>query len=119
MMPWKQRQCIVSDDTCHDALAPSHLNRAVTGAGAVATIAEHNERLKYAEITWTHIFTSIAFETLRAVGEKGKTFLKELLGRVCRTVTEERRSLELMMQRFSVAIQRGNADCIVETLPTT
>jgi len=33
-------------------------------------------------------------------------------------VTKERRSFEFLMQRFSVAIQRGNAACILGTLPS-
>ena len=65
---------MVWDVTCPDTLAPSHLNRAVTGPGAVATFAEDNKRLKYAEISRTYIFVSIAVETLGAVGEEGLTF---------------------------------------------
>ena len=34
------------------------------------------------------------------------------------TVTQERRSFEFLMQRISVAIQRGNAACILGTLPS-
>ena len=47
----------------------------------------------------------------------GLTFLKELGTRI-RTVTKERQSFEFLMQRFSVAIQRGNAACILGTLPS-
>ena len=52
-----------------------------------------------------------------AVGEEGLTFLKELGARIS-TLTKERRSFEFLMQRFSVAIQRGNAACILGTLPS-
>ena len=106
---------MVWDVTCPDTLAPSHLNRAVTGPGAVATFAEDNKSLKYAEISRTYIFVPIAVETMGAVGEEGLTFLKELGARI-RTVTKERRSFDFLMQRFSVAIQRGNAACILGTL---
>ena len=102
---------------CPATLAPSHLNRAVTGPGAVATFAKNNKRLKYAEISRTYIFVPIAVETIGAIGEEGLTFLKELGARI-RTVTKERRSFEFLMQRFSVATQRGNAACILGTLPS-
>ena len=65
--------------------APSHLNRAVTGPGAVATFAEDNKRLKYAEISLTYMFVPIAVDAMGAVGEEGLTCLKELGARI-RTV---------------------------------
>ena len=58
---------MVWDVTCPDTLAPSHLNRTVTGLGAVATFAKDNKRLKYAEISRTYIFVPIAVETMGAV----------------------------------------------------
>ena len=117
MMPWKYGRCMVWDVTCPDTLAPSHLDRAVTGPSAVATFAEDNKRLKYAEISRTHVFIPIAVETMGAVGKDGLSFLKELGTRIM-TVTQERRSFEFLMQRISVAIQRGNAACILGTLPS-
>ena len=83
----------------------------------MATFAEDNKRLKYAEISRTHVFIPIAVETMGAVGKDGLSFLKELGTRIM-TVTQERRSFEFLMQRISVAIQRGNAACILGTLPS-
>ena len=74
MMPWKQGRCMVWDVTCPDTLAHSHLNRAVTGPGAVASFAEVNKRQKYADISRTHIFIPIAIETMGAIGEEGLAF---------------------------------------------
>ena len=74
-------------------------------------------RLKYAEISCTHIFIQVAVKTMGAVGREWLSFLKELGARI-RTVSKERRSFEFLMQRFSVAIQRGNAACILGTLPS-
>ena len=81
----------------------------------MATFAEDNKRLKYAEISRTYIFVPIAVETMGAVGEEGLTLLKEL-GAWISILTKERRSFEFLM--FSVAIQRGNAACILGTLPS-
>ena len=76
---------MVWDVTCPDTLAPSHLNRALTSPGAVATFAEDIKRLKYAESSRTYIFVPIAVQTMGTVGEEGLTFLKELGARI-RTV---------------------------------
>lgn len=38
---------LVLDFTCPETVAPSHLNKAVTGPGAVATDAENRKRVKY------------------------------------------------------------------------
>ena len=84
----------------------------------MASFAEVNKRQKYADIRRTHISIPIAIETMGAIGEEGLAFLKELGARIM-SVTKERRSFEFLMQRVSVAIQRGNAACILGTLPST
>jgi len=116
VMPWKQGRCMVWDVTCPDTLASSHLNYAVTGPGAVASASESKKRTKYEEISRTFHFIPVAVETLGALGVDAATFFKDLGARV-KTVTQERRSFEFLMQRVSVAIQRGNAACILGTLP--
>ena len=116
LMPWKQGRCLVWDVTCPDTLAQSHLNRAVTGSGVVATDAESRKRIKYEIISQTHCFVPIAVETLGALGEEATAFLKDLGGRIA-AVTKERRVVEFLLQRISVAIQRGNAACVLGTTP--
>jgi len=69
---------MVWDVTCPDILTPNHLNRAVTGPGAVASFAKVNKRLKYDDISTTHVSIPIAVESTGAVGEDGLTFLREL-----------------------------------------
>jgi len=109
-------RCMVWDVTCPDTLAPSHLNRAVTGPGAVASFAEVNKCLKYDEISRTHVFIPIAVESMGAVGEDGLSFLRELGARIMH-VSKEPSSFEFLMQRVSVDIQRGNAACILGIMP--
>jgi len=92
--------------TCPDTLAASHLNRAVTGHGAVANDAEQCKRLKYKAINQTHCFMPVAVETLSALGQEASDFLKDLGGRIT-AVTKERRAHEFLLQRISVAVQRG------------
>ena len=80
-MPWKHSRCLVWDVTCPDTLAPSHLNRAVTVPGVVATDAESRKHTKYENISRTHCFVPIAVETLGALGEEATAFLKDCVVR--------------------------------------
>ena len=114
LMPWKQGRCLVWDVTCCGTLANSHLNRAVTGPGVVATDAENRKQLKYEAISQTHCFIPVAVETLGALGEEATAFLKDLGRRIAAT-TKEHRSFEFLMQRVSVVVQRGNAACVLGT----
>ena len=53
-------------------------------------------------------------ETLGALGEAVDDFVHEL-GRRITAVTGERRATEFLLQRLSVAIQRGNANAVLGT----
>ena len=101
--------------TCPDTLAPSHLNLAVTAAGAVANKSESHKRSKYIAIDQTHYFVPVAVETFGALGEEATAFFNDLGGRIA-TVTKERRALEFLMQRVSVTVQTGNAVCVLGTI---
>ena len=50
------------------------------------------------------------------VFSEATAFLKDLGGRIA-AVTKERRAVEFLLQRISVAIQRGNAACVLGTTP--
>ena len=56
----------------------------------------------------------IAVESLGALGA---TFFFKKLGQRIPVATGEPRSSQFLFQRLSVAIQRGNAACVVGTLP--
>lgn len=115
LVPWSNGRCLAWDFTCPDTLATSHLNTAVTGPGTVANEAEAKKRIKYTCLTPTYHFVPVAVETLGAVGEEAGEFFHEL-GRRIATVTGERRSTEFLLQRLSIAIQRGNASCVLGTV---
>ena len=56
----------------------------------------------------THSFTLVAIETLGAIGPNSLVFLKELGWRARRQSGDER-AASVLLQRLSVAVQRGNA----------
>ena len=57
-------------------------------------------------------------ETLGAPGDEALAFFRDLGQRIAATKAEPR-SFQLFMQRVSVAVQRGNAACIVGTVPSS
>jgi len=103
----------VWDFTCPDTLASSHLSRAVLGLGAVANKADE-KKSKYYSLPSLYDFTPIAVETSGAVGESAMDFLQELGRRITNT-TAVQHSFMFLMQRLSVAVQRGNAVCVTGT----
>ena len=60
-------------------------------------------------------FVLVAVETHGGLGEEACHFMQEL-GRRITSVTGERRATEFLIQRLSVAIQRGNASCVLGTV---
>ena len=115
-MPWRDGRCLMWDVTCPDTLAASYLDKAVTGPGVVATDAEMRKRHKYSTVNdIAYIFQPIAIETLGAFGEAAMDFISDL-GRKLKTVSQDTRAQMFLLQRLSVAMQRGNAACVLGTL---
>jgi hypothetical protein len=118
LMPWANGKCLVWDFTCSHTLAASFLNRAVLGQGTVACDAERRKLTKYTCLSTNYTFVPVAIETIGALGSEALMFFTEIGHRV-RAQTHEQRSFNFLMQRLSVAVQRGNAACVFGTVPPT
>ena len=94
------------DATVADTVAESYLAKTAIEAGAAAEAAGRKE-VKYVQITNTHHFVPLAFETLGPINSKGTAFLSEL-GRRISTCTGDARESAFLFQRLSVTIQRFN-----------
>ena len=70
---------------------------------------------KYSHLGSSYQFQPIAVETLFSLGPQSRVFVKEL-GRRIGLKTGERRSCRFLLQRLSVAIQRGNSVAVLVTL---
>ena len=103
------------DATCPDTFAPSYSSRATNEAGDVATQAEERKEAKYTHLNSAHIFTPVAIETSGVFGAKTMRFVQEL-GQWLERVTGEVRSTNFLIQRLSVAVQRGNSASVLGTL---
>ena len=95
--------------------AASHVSDTDHEAGAAANDAAYSKNIKYAEITRDFIFTPIAVETTGAWNKSSMNFISEL-GKKISEVTTEKLETSYLFQRLSIAIQRGNAICILGTL---
>jgi len=62
-----------------------------------------------AEIAQTHLFYTLAFESMGPINVAGLEFISDLLNRMSRVIDDPRET-SFLFQRISVAIRRFNAD---------
>ena len=115
MVPWKCGKPLVWDATCPDTFASSYRALSTSCAGAVAAAAEERKLAKYANLDQGHSFTPVAIETLGVIGPKSLVFIRDLGHRIQQR-TGEVRSLMYLLQRLSVAIQRGNSASVMGSI---
>jgi len=118
LLPGSPGRYLGWDSTCPDNTAASHSNRAVVSASVVARDAKEKKRSKFKSVSSMYEFVAIAVETFGATGKAALNFMKDVDRRIS-AVTLEQRSFGYLMQRFSVAIQLGNAVCVTGTVPLT
>ena len=116
LVPWRRGRCLAWDATCPDTFAASHLQANSSSAGSAAATAESRKALKYAAIQPTTDFVPFAVETSGVWGEQAFDLVKEL-GRRIATASHDSRSTVFLRQRISMAVQRGNACCVLGTVP--
>ena len=114
ILPWRSGKVLVWDATCPDTYAPSHVSTAAREPGAVAVQAEHLKMTKYSHLESDYLFVPFAIETSGVLGQAAWDFVNDLGWRL-HHATGEPRSKEYLLQRLSVAIQRGNAAAVLGT----
>ena len=85
---------------------------ATNEAGAVADLVEKKNRRIYTDLEPTHHFVPIGIETLGVFGPEARSFFVDL-GHRLRETNSESLSYTQLIQRISVAVQRGNAPSIL------
>ena len=96
-----------------DALAHSRLNQGSScNPGITATEAEARKIEKYRELIDNgYIFQPVALEVQGSLGESSEIFIT----RLCRS-HDDQRAGSFLKQRISMALQIGNAACVLGTV---
>ena len=112
VVPWKGGRFLVWDVTCPDTFAPSYLPSAASDVGAVAVAVEVRKRRKYSHLDQGHLFVPVTIETAGVFGPETMDFIRELDRRL-QLVYADHNSFAYLIQRLSVAVQRGNAASVL------
>ena len=104
------------DATISDTFAPSYVGQTSRFVGAAAKLSESKKLSKYQSLLSQYLFVPVALETTGVFGKDGLRFVREI-GRRVTTSTGDQRSTSFLIQRISLAIQRGNAISIQGTMP--
>ena len=81
----------------------------------MAVDSESKKHSKYAYLESTHHFVPLAVETLGALGPEASSLLKEIVRRISLARGEERAHV-FLLQRVAMAVQRGNAASVLESM---
>ena len=113
LMPWQRGRTLAWDFTCISRLGNSNLRMGVLPGANAASEAEVRKRNHYSDLPSTVIFEPLAMETLGGAGRSTAVFLKELARRII-VLTGLKLAFNFLKQKLDLAIQRGNAGCILE-----
>ena len=112
LAPWKCGQLLVWDATCPNTFAPSYRTHATSEPGRVAALAEDRKVDKYRDLPRSHLFCPLSIETMGAMGPRSLDLVREV-GRRIAMETGEPQSTDFLLQRLSVAVQRGNCASVL------
>ena len=117
MIPCEMGKQLVWDVTVVDALAPSRLIQgSLCKSGTTATEAEARTIEKYRELIDNgYIFQPVALEIQGSLGESSEIFITRLCKMLCRS-HDDQRAGSFLKQRISMALQIGNAVCVLRTV---
>ena len=107
LIPWRRGKSVVWDVTVGNTMASSYIGLSSQRAGSVAEAASTRKETKYEDISQSHIFVPLAFESNGPVCSQGASLLQEL-GRRITLVTGDIRETSFLFQRLPVAIQYFN-----------
>ena len=117
MTPWEMGKQLVWDITVVGALAHSRLNQgSLCNPGTTATEAEARKIEKYRELIDNgYIFQLVALEVQDSLGKSSEIFITRLCKMLCRSHDDQRVG-NFSKQRISMALQIGNAACVLGTV---
>ena len=112
---FKSGKPLAWDFTCSDTLAPSHFSKSSKSVGSAAESAENKKFVTYGDsLGDDYLFVPIAVETFGTWGAIGHKFIKKI-GKKITEITKEPKSTSYIFQAISIAIQKGNVQCVQNT----
>ena len=120
MILWEMGKQLVWDVTVVDALARRRLNQgSLCKQGTTTTEAEASKIEKYRELLDNvYIFQPVALEVQGSLGESSEIFITRLCKMLCRSHDDQRVG-SFLKQWISMALQIGNAACVLGTVSNT
>ena len=113
LVPWRSGRALLWDATCKDTLCKSYISRTRAKSGEAASLGESQKRAKYKELEDRgFLFVPFAVETFGPWGDEAKKLISEISVK-----TKIKHFKNFIIQRISVAIQRGNAASVLGTIP--
>ena len=116
LVPWSRGKCLVWDFTCVDTFTSSYLSETSNRCGAAAELAEKKKTAKYRSMDQNFIFMPVAVESMGCFGSQALSFIKTI-GQKIALVSGDQRSTSYLIQRISIAVQRGNVASILGSIP--
>lgn len=118
LIPWAGGKAVIWDFTCADTYAASYLNDTSRCAGAAAKSAESKKISKYYLLQQQFIFMPVCIETSGVWGQNAISFIKNI-GHKISIITGEPKSTFYLIQRISLAVQRGNVASVMGSIPSS
>ena len=117
ILPWEMGKQLVWDVTVVDALAHSRRNQgSLCNPRTTATEAEAPKIEKYCELIDNgYIFQPVVLEVRGSLGENSEIFITRLCNLLCPS-HDNQRADSFSKQRISIALQIGNAVCVLGTV---
>ena len=114
LIPWRESRCLVWDVTVADTTAASYLPSTSISAGSAAELAAARKQAKYAELAQRYEFVPIAVESHGSYSATVTALLADL-GRRLSAATSDAKETAHLFQRLSIALQRFNAVCVIDS----
>ena len=115
LFPWAEGRLMAWDVTCVDPICTSYVAASSKSALAAATAAETRKFRKYSTLPSDYVFAPLAFETLGGLGPSCARTLSQLGTLLCQKKSDPAQA-SLLYRALSVALQRGNAAAVMESL---
>lgn len=113
---WERGRALVWDVTCADSLAASNMVGVSKRPGMASEKAATRKHSKYTNIKASYHFVAIAVESFGPWSKEAVKLFNKIGSNII-SLSGEPKARHYLFQRISLAIQRGNAMCVLSSIP--